>query len=638
MNKFMKLMAAFLVLTLLVVPAAFASEEKVVTIGGTQPYRDIGDFLMAENISGTGNIYYVDSGRSTAGNGTSWDTAKTTLDSAIALCTANNGDVILVAPGHAENLAAADAVDVDVAGVTIIGLGDGNARPTFTYTGTAGEFVIGAANITIQNLKFVAGISNITMGISVEAAGDNFTMKNCEVAEPGTATYDFATIVDLASGADNVCIENCEFNQLYVTAGDLDYGVKVGAGVCNNLTIKDCVIGGPFTVAAIWSDQIDKEVNISDNIISNITTGQMSIEFTANATGNIVSNVCYGDTEGAIIDGGACYRAENKLITAADTPGLPGWVVTNGLNHLVALDGTGAYPEQAANDSIIAKICASGATATCSTYDNTTDSLQAIRDRIDTLNTADQADIDAILADTSAMDTNTELQTLIFGSATGGADILADTAAMDTAAEMQVLTGTAAVSTTGITSAPVANTLADILHKDGSFTYDNTTDSLEAISDKVTTVDSVVDLQPRTVEKTDGIVVGGAGDPIFTVTGVVRCKITGVVTTIIGGSATMKLSVATTSPATTQDISAAAVAIDSDAVGTVYENIGTTAVFTPSSTLGFALVDPVTADETEIILTAGTVSTIASTAQTGNIKWYCTFTPLSEDGAVTAAP
>lgn len=37
-------------------------------------------------------------------------------------------------------------------------------------------------------------------------------------------------------------------------------------------------------------------------------------------------------------------------------------------------------------------------------------------------------------------------------------------------------------------SLPVPNTLSDILHKDGSYTYDNTTDSLEAISDKITSI------------------------------------------------------------------------------------------------------------------------------------------------------
>jgi hypothetical protein len=35
------------------------------------------------------------------------------------------------------------------------------------------------------------------------------------------------------------------------------------------------------------------------------------------------------------------------------------------------------------------------------------------------------------------------------------------------------------------TTPPVANTLSDILHKDGSFTFDNTTDSLEALSDAI---------------------------------------------------------------------------------------------------------------------------------------------------------
>jgi hypothetical protein len=48
------------------------------------------------------------------------------------------------------------------------------------------------------------------------------------------------------------------------------------------------------------------------------------------------------------------------------------------------------------------------------------------------------------------------------------------------------------VSMVGVTAAPVANTLADILHKDGSFTFDNTTDSLEAISDAVTSGTFVV--------------------------------------------------------------------------------------------------------------------------------------------------
>lgn len=50
------------------------------------------------------------------------------------------------------------------------------------------------------------------------------------------------------------------------------------------------------------------------------------------------------------------------------------------LDHLCELDGSAAYAENIANDSVIAKIMCSGATATANTYDNTTDSLEAIAD------------------------------------------------------------------------------------------------------------------------------------------------------------------------------------------------------------------------------------------------------------------
>jgi len=46
-------------------------------------------------------------------------------------------------------------------------------------------------------------------------------------------------------------------------------------------------------------------------------------------------------------------------------------------------DGTDEYPATVANDSTIAKIMAKGATATASTFNNTTDSLEALRDHLD---------------------------------------------------------------------------------------------------------------------------------------------------------------------------------------------------------------------------------------------------------------
>jgi len=55
---------------------------------------------------------------------------------------------------------------------------------------------------------------------------------------------------------------------------------------------------------------------------------------------------------------------------------------------------------------------------------------------------------------------------------------------------------------TTLTQPPIANSLSDVLHKDGSYNYDNTEDSLEAISDFVQvipTVSPVVSTQSGTV-------------------------------------------------------------------------------------------------------------------------------------------
>lgn len=125
---------------------------------------------------------------------------------------------------------------------------------------------------------------------------------------------------------------------------------------------------------------------------------------------------------------------------------------------------------------------------------------------------------------------------------------------------------------------------------------------------------------------------------LFTISGgPVKCKIFGLVTTVIGGAANGKLQMTTTTPAATVELNAAAVAITSDAAGTIYRNVGATSVFTPSSGLGYAIVDPVTVEETEFILTPGTVKFHSSATQTGGVTWYMAYQPLSPASRVVAA-
>ena len=63
----------------------------------------------------TGSVFHVDSGADAASNSNAATNPKqpaATLDGAIGKCTANNGDVILVAPGHSETISAAAAISL----------------------------------------------------------------------------------------------------------------------------------------------------------------------------------------------------------------------------------------------------------------------------------------------------------------------------------------------------------------------------------------------------------------------------------------------------------------------------------------------------------------------------------------------
>src|SRR3990172_1175278 len=79
-----------------------------------------------------GNIFFVDSNAGQAsdseGSGYHPDAPFATIDYAVGQCSENQGDVILVLPGHVETVSAAAGLDLDKAGITIIFCGHGNAR------------------------------------------------------------------------------------------------------------------------------------------------------------------------------------------------------------------------------------------------------------------------------------------------------------------------------------------------------------------------------------------------------------------------------------------------------------------------------------------------------------------------------
>src|SRR3990167_8350785 len=83
------------------------------------------------SVSHPGEIFWVNNSSVLAKGGVSGSNTGggtyhrpfSTIDYAIGRCVASRGDVIMVMPGHAENVTAAAGITMDVAGVALIGLG-----------------------------------------------------------------------------------------------------------------------------------------------------------------------------------------------------------------------------------------------------------------------------------------------------------------------------------------------------------------------------------------------------------------------------------------------------------------------------------------------------------------------------------
>lgn len=169
-----------------------------------------------------------------------------TLDYAVGLCSPN--DWIYVRPGYTQSMTAADAVDVDVAGVNIVGLGRGTTRPKFTYDNAAGEFVLGAVNVRIENLWFVPSVTAVTHAIDVEAAATDCQIINCDFSGRETAGDEFNAAITAVAGSVRGIIQGCYFN-----SGVEGAIYAISLGTPTDWQILDNVIMGDYSTACIGS-------------------------------------------------------------------------------------------------------------------------------------------------------------------------------------------------------------------------------------------------------------------------------------------------------------------------------------------------------------------------------------------------
>lgn len=166
-----------------------------------------------------------------ANAGTERELPVATLAQAVTNSAANG--IIVIESGSAESLTGAQALSL--AGLSIIGLGQGTSRPRYTAAGAIAMFNVTAAGVRIYNLYFPASTAVPTSRISTAAAE---TEINGCYFEHGASDTSAGIIV--AASANNCRLIS---NSHVVTASRPAIGVSV-TGAVTDLYAKSLTFDG----------------------------------------------------------------------------------------------------------------------------------------------------------------------------------------------------------------------------------------------------------------------------------------------------------------------------------------------------------------------------------------------------------
>ncbi len=263
---------------------------------------------MLANRVVTGDVFFLNSSATNTnddpGNGKDPTKPFGTLDYAQSKTNAGNDDLLVVGAGHTETVTGAGGITLDKAGLSIVGLGRYDSRPTFLMDGAAITGLVTAANTGIENVKFVAGHSDIAVGFLV--TGKGFKMEACHFGG-NTTNENFVNCV--TGSGDN------SFDGMELINNVMDYGVDIGAINPINL-LKDSndvrIMGNKIMAdlqtspyAAIYSVNTEHHMNIEIgyNMIHNLHDANAVVGISAGSTtstGWMHHNIVYMlDTNGS---------------------------------------------------------------------------------------------------------------------------------------------------------------------------------------------------------------------------------------------------------------------------------------------------------------------------------------------------
>lgn len=200
-----------------------------------------------------------------------------TIDYAVGQCTAGRGDIIFVMPGHAETVTST-SLSLDVAGVCIVGLGSGTARPTLTFSTAAATVNVSAANVSVRNLLHVANFADVASYYTLSTAKD-FALEGCEFRDTSSILNALTVVTTGASAnaADGLYFSDNKVSSLGTTAATTT--IVLGAAVDRMQVLKN------FTVHAILNDTAALIAGGANNMTNLLLQGNIGFRPNTSSTG-----------------------------------------------------------------------------------------------------------------------------------------------------------------------------------------------------------------------------------------------------------------------------------------------------------------------------------------------------------------
>lgn len=225
---------------------------------------------------------------------------------------ASRGDVILILPGYTETITGAAGQAISKAGLTIVGIGSGSLRPTFSFTTAIGaSFDISAANTLIRNCVFTAAFDAITAMINV--TGADVAFEDCEF-NTNSGTVGVVLGILTAATATRFRVERCRFLGPATNSGTTTTAqIKHEVGV--DYLIRDCYFTGKMTQAILNVTTVLRGVIDNNRFV--VATGTVAITVAAASTPFIVNNRINVPSGTAPIVAAAGFVAGNVYSAAA---------------------------------------------------------------------------------------------------------------------------------------------------------------------------------------------------------------------------------------------------------------------------------------------------------------------------------